>query len=75
MAYSLTQKNPYIGKPITAVRDSLGGPDGYYFSDIYPAYIINEPKNKGDDVWQIVFLIDKTRNISEVIVHKNCCNR
>jgi hypothetical protein len=51
----------------------LGDFNGYYFSDVYPTYLINEPQKKGDDVWQLVFLLDKNRLISSVIVHKNCC--
>lgn len=73
MAYSLIKSKKYIGKSALKVRDELGSTDGYYFSDIYPAYIINEPQKKGDDVWQIVFLLKNDRTISDVIVHKNCC--
>ena len=73
MAYSLIQSKKYVGKSVSNIRKELGDPDGYYFSGVYPAYIITESRNKGDDIWQIVFLIDNYRNISEVIVHKNCC--
>lgn len=73
MAYSLIKNKKYIGKSVLEIRQELGDPDGYYFSDIYPAYIITDSPNKGDDVWQIVFLLDKNKKISEVVVHKNCC--
>ena len=74
MAYSLINNKKYIGKSVLEIREELGDPDGYYFSDLYPAYKITDPPlQKGDDVWQIVFLIDKNKKISEVVVHKNCC--
>ena len=73
MAYSLIKSEKYLGKSVSEIRQELGDPDGYYFSDTYPAYIITDAVNKGVDVWQIVFLIDKNRKISEVVVHKNCC--
>lgn len=73
MAYSLIKHKKYIGKNILEIREDLGDFDGYYFSDVYPAYLINEPVTKGDDVWQIVFLLDKNKLVSSVIVHKNCC--
>lgn len=73
MAYSLIKSKKYIAKSVIDIRQDLGDPDGYYFSDIYPAYIITDSQKKGDDVWQIVFLLDKNRTISEVVVHKNCC--
>lgn len=73
MTYSLIQSKKYIGNSVSTIRKELGDPDGYYFSDVYPAYIITESGKKGDDIWQIVFLIDNLRNVSDVIVHKNCC--
>ena len=73
MAYSLIKQKKYIGKSILDIRAELGDFDGYYFSDAYPTYLINEPIKKGDDVWQLVFLLDKNKLVSSVIVHKNCC--
>ncbi|MEQ1721923.1 MAG: hypothetical protein ABL930_02025 [Pseudobdellovibrio sp.] len=73
MAYSLIKQNKYLGKSILDIKAELGDFNGYYFSEAYPTYLINEPQKKGDDVWQIVFLLDKNRLISSVIVHKNCC--
>ena len=73
MAYTIVKNKLYVGKTVPEVRADLGAPDGYYFSDIYSAYIINESLKKGDDVWQIVFLVNNNRIISDVVVHKNCC--
>jgi hypothetical protein len=73
MAFSLIKQKKYIGKSILDIRAELGDFDGYYFSDVYPTYLINEPQKKGEDVWQLVFLLDKNKLVSSVIVHKNCC--
>jgi hypothetical protein len=75
MAYDLIKSRIYIGKSRLDVVKELGPGDGYYFSGMIPAYIINDPPKKGDDVWQIVFLIDKDGAVTEVAVHKNCCDK
>jgi hypothetical protein len=74
MAASLIKGKKYIGKSVLDIRSELGDPDGYYFSDVYPAYIIEEGQTRDQDTWQIVFLLDKSRRITDVIVHKNCCD-
>lgn len=71
----LKKQDRFIGKNRTEMWEILGKHDGFYFSEMYPAYIINNSeKNKNVDIWQILFLMDINRNISEVVVHKNCCN-
>lgn len=75
MAYSLITSKYYIGKSVSDVRTDLGSPNGYYFSDSYPAYHIDENWKIGKDTWQILFLIDRKDNIKEVVVHKNCCSK
>ncbi len=75
MAYSLLKsKSAYVGKHILAIRDQFGAPDGFYFSDVFPAYLIQTANNPGEEAWQIVFLVDTARNVTDVIVHKNCCD-
>jgi hypothetical protein len=73
MAYDLVKSKLYIGKSRLDVTKDLGPGDGYYFSGMIPAYILNDPAHKGDDVWQLVFLIDNTGKVTEVVVHQNCC--
>ncbi len=70
----LKNKKNYIGKDTTEIRKLFGDYSGYYFSDMIPTYIIKSAKKKGQDTWQIVFLIDNQEKISKIIVHKNCCD-
>ncbi len=70
----LKNKNKFVGKPIQDIHAEFGRHDGFYFSDWIPAYIIQDAKKKGDDVWQIVFTPDKHKKVSDIIVHKNCCD-
>ncbi len=73
MAFSmLNQEKSFTGKTIPTIREELGDPDGFYFTDMYPAYLIDL---KEDDSWQIVFLLDRNYKVSELILHKNCCDK
>ena len=67
------QKN-YIGKDSSEIIKEIGYPDGHYFSDMIPAYIIGGINKTDKNTWQIVFLIDNQEKISKIIVHKNCCD-
>jgi hypothetical protein len=74
-AYSLLQnEKKYIGKDVRQIRSELGDPDGFYFKDVFPAYIIQSAKTKKEEAWQIVFLLDRKRTVESVIVHKSCCD-
>ena len=75
MAYQiLSKKNKYIGIDVDEVRKIFGSPDGFYFIDSYPAYILQEGKSYADETWQIVFLLNAEYKVRDVIVHKNCCD-
>ena len=75
MACSLIKEQKlFIGKDNSEIRKELGNYSGYYFSDMYPTYIIQRGKNHQEETWQIVFLIDRNEKISDVIMHKNCCD-
>ncbi|MGE0763054.1 MAG: hypothetical protein AB7N80_07235 [Bdellovibrionales bacterium] len=75
MAHSmLTKRKEFIGKSVLEIRGQLGMPDGYYFSDVFPAYMIHRGKGANEDSWQIVFLLTNERRVDDVIVHKNCCD-
>lgn len=74
MAYSLMTSGKLLGLKTKEIRDRLGGFDGHYFSESYPTYLIQKAEKKGEESWQIVFLIDGNRKTKEVIVHKNCCD-
>lgn len=73
MAFSLMTSKKMLGMKAVEIRDRLGRFDGHYFSESYPTYLIQTATKKGEESWQIVFLIDKERKTKEVIVHKNCC--
>ena len=74
MACSLLKnQKKHIGMYRGEVRKVFGNYTGHYFSDMFPTYIIETATKKGEDTWQIVFLLNRKGNISKIIVHKNCC--
>lgn len=73
MAKSMMSSKQFIGKSSEEIRKELGSWDGYYFPDMFPAYIIQDGRIEKGDTWQIVFLLDQHQKVTEVIVHKNCC--
>lgn len=73
MAFSILSDKTIVGKSIDFIREKFGPPDGYYFIDIYPAYIIQEGTNSKEETWQIVFKLNEKYEVREIIVHKNCC--
>lgn len=77
MIVDLIQTKRFEGKPVKEVFDSLGWSDGHFFSDMVPAYIVEEGnKALKKDTWQVVFLLTgDSQRISEVIIHKNCCSK
>lgn len=75
MAYQiLMRKNEFEGMFVTDVREKLGTPTGYYFSDTFTAYLIQRAEMRKEEAWQIVFLLNQDRKVTDVIVHKNCCD-
>lgn len=76
MACSLLHnQKKYLGKDRSEIRRKLGDHDGFYFSDMFPAYMIQSAKSKEEDSWQIVFFLNRNEKVSEVMAHKNCCDR
>ena len=75
MACSLLQtQKDYIDKDTTEIRELFGDYTGHYFIDMSPAYIIGGINKTDKNTWQIVFLINRRQTISQIIVHKNCCD-
>jgi hypothetical protein len=70
----LKNKKLFIGKFVLDLRKELGDPDGFYFRDVFPAYMIQEIEDGNSESWQIVFLLNKERKVDDVIIHKNCCD-
>lgn len=76
MSYSLlNDEKSWIGKDVDEVRKTLGPPDGFYQFDINPAYIIQEGQKRGDETWQIVFLLNNQYKVRKMIMHLNCCEK
>ena len=74
MACSLLKnKKKYIGKHRSQIRQLFGEHDGFYFTDRYPAYMIEQADVKNKKSWQILFFIGSGGKITDVAVHKNCC--
>ena len=72
MACSLLEnQNEYIGKSTFEIRNIFGHPDGYYQTDVYPAYRIGGAGEEERDAWQILFLLDNHRRISAIVVHRS----
>ena len=74
MACSLLRtQDDYVGMHRREILPLFGSPDGYYYTEMQPTYLIEVAKTEAQDTWQIVFLIDRDRKVREVVVHKNCC--
>ena len=75
MAASIQENEKlFKGKSVLEIRELLGPTDGFYFSDVYPTYLIQVGKNHSEETWQLVFLLNNKRNVEKVIIHKNCCD-
>jgi hypothetical protein len=69
MAASLVKnKTDWLGKPLLEIEGQLGPYDGFYFSDMVPAYLLTRAANKSEDTWQIVFLPDNADYVKEIII-------
>jgi hypothetical protein len=75
MAFSLlNQQKEFKGKHVSEIREIFGNPDGFYFSDVFPAYLIQTASTNKEESWQIVFMLNTERRVEKIIVHKNCCD-
>lgn len=70
----LAKKNLFVGKSTLYVRNTLGNWDGHYFSEMTPAYAIQTYSKDSPAGYQIVFLLDRDRSVSDIVVHKSCCD-
>ena len=69
----LKNQNKFKGFDLLKLRATLGSHDGFYFTDIFPAYMIYTGASTSEDSWQIVFLLNNDKKVDEIVVHKNCC--
>lgn len=74
MAVDIIKRSLYINKSRQSVRDDLGDPDSYFFSDTVYAYKIIPFPGKDKENWHLIFIPDeKLEKIKEVKIHKKCC--
>lgn len=74
MAVDIIKKNTYVGKPMKLVRQELGDPDSYFFSDTIYAYKIMAFPGENKENWHLVFIPDENlEKVKEVKIHKKCC--
>lgn len=74
MAVDIIKRNLYVGKTRKTIREELGDPDSYFFSDTIYAYKIMPFPGEKKENWHLVFIPDeKLEKIKEVKIHKKCC--
>lgn len=74
MAVYIVKQKMYIGKDMLLVRQELGDPNSYFFSDTIYAYKFMPFPGKGKENWHLVFIPDdKLEKVKEVKIHKKCC--
>lgn len=74
MAVDIVKMQKYVGKSRKIVRNELGDPDSYFFSDTIYAYKIMPYPGEGKEIWHLVFVPDeKLEKIKEVKIHRKCC--
>lgn len=74
MATEALEKKTLVGQDMLKVRELMGDPDSYFFSDTIYAYQITENVKPGEETWQLVFLPDpELKLVKDVKIHKKCC--
>lgn len=74
MAVDIVKRSLYVGKSRKTVRQELGDPDSYFFSDTIYAYKIMAFPGENKENWHLVFIPDdKLEKVKEVKIHKKCC--
>lgn len=65
MAVDLVKNKKFLNEKKEVLVDSLGRHDGFFYVDRVPAYILEEPENNSEIIWQLVFLTDWRGNITD----------
>lgn len=74
MAVDIVKRKLYVGKSRKSVRQELGDPDSYFFSDTIYAYKIMPFPGANKENWHLVFIPDENlEKVKEVKIHKKCC--
>ena len=69
----LRNQDDYVGVHRRKKFETFGDPTGYYYTEMPLTYLIETARTRDWDSWQIVFRINKSREVKEIVVHKNCC--
>jgi hypothetical protein len=72
-AADLVKRQVLKDKTANEIVDMLGPTSGYFWSDHFPTYFIEEGWTKKKDSWQLVFLLNADDKVTEIRIHKNCC--
>lgn len=76
MAAHIVGKQIYKGSEIALVYKELGTTNGYFISDLSPAYVLQRPTEEKSEGWQLVFIpTEDSKKVKEVRILKTCCER
>lgn len=76
MAAYIIEKQIYKGSEIALVYKELGTANGYFISDLSPAYVLQRPTEEKNEGWQLVFIpTEDNKKVKNVRVIKTCCEK
>lgn len=74
MASLAVERKAFIGQDMLKIREQVGEPDSYFFSDTIYAYMITSNVKPKQESWQLVFIPDEDlKKVKDVKIHKKCC--
>jgi len=74
MAAHAVDGKSFAGQDMLKVREQMGDPDSYFFSDTIYAYMITSNAKPKQESWQLVFIPDENlKKVADVKIHKKCC--
>ncbi len=74
MATQAVEGKVFVGQDMLKVREQMGDPDSYFFSDTIYAYMITSNVKPKQESWQLVFIPDENlKKVADVKIHKKCC--
>ena len=69
----LRNQDNFVGAHRLEILETFGDSTGYYYTEMPPTYLIETAGTQPRGSWQIVFRINKSREVKEIVVHRNCC--
>ncbi|MBX3022857.1 MAG: hypothetical protein KF799_14375 [Bdellovibrionales bacterium] len=74
MAVGAITSGALKGQDMLKVREQMGDPNSYFFSDTLYAYMISESQKTGQETWHLVLIPDADlKKVADVKIHKKCC--